>query len=157
MQTKYHLIKSSLSLLLGFTLVFSFFFHVSPAAALGATSTDMPLSLIRSADCSGEDVELSGTIHLVNQLQADGSVIGHFNYSDVKGVGLTSGTIYRANAVDNFRLSDPFPSSITSERNFRLLSRGSSSNLLVQAIYHITVTANGDVTASIDSLTMQCT
>jgi hypothetical protein len=117
----------------------------------------MPIDFIRSADCTGEDVQVSGTIHLVNQTQADGSVVGHFNYQNVGGLGLTSGTIYQISAVDQVRLSAPFPSSIHSVQSFHLISRGSDSNLLVQVLYHITVDANGEVTASIDAFDMQCT
>jgi hypothetical protein len=104
-----------------------------------------------------EVVEISGTIHFVNETQADGSVIGHFNYQNVSAVGLTSGNMYQASAVDHFRLSAPFPSSISSVLNFQLISRGSSSNLLVTVLYHITVNANDGVTVSIDDLSMQCT
>src|ERR671921_3051943 len=72
-----------------------------------ATSTTIPLDVIRSGDCTGEDVQLSGTIHLVSQTQRDGSVVGHFNYQNVSGVGLTSGTTYRSSAIDTFRLGTP--------------------------------------------------
>jgi len=127
-----------------------------PASALGA-SDQMPLYFLRSADCSGEVVEISGTIHVVNRIQADGSVMGHFNYQNVTGLGLTSGDTYRVSAVDNIRLSAPFPSSITSVQSFHLISRGSGGNLLVQVSYHITVNGKGQVQAFIEELSMQCT
>jgi hypothetical protein len=146
-----------ISILAGLTLLFSFCLSSGAASALGATSMDMPLYFLRSADCTGEVVEISGTIHLVNQTQADGSLIGHFNYQNVSGVGLTSGNTYRVTAVDHVRLVAPFPSSISSVQSFRLISRGGGSNLLVTALYHITVNASGELTASIDDLNMQCT
>jgi len=141
------------------TLMFLFSLSISSGSvsALGAASTEMPIHFIRSADCSGEDVEISGTIHMVNKTLVDGSVIGQFNYQDVTGVGLTSGITYRVSAVDQVRLAAPFPSSISSVQSFHLISNGSSSNLIVQVLYHVTVNANGEVTASIDSLSMQCT
>jgi hypothetical protein len=151
------ILSSLISTIFGLSLIASLFLHVSPASALGATSTDLPLYFLRSADCTGEIVEISGTIHMVNQIQADGSVMGNFNYLNVSGVGLTSGNTYQANAVDHVRLSAPFPSSITSVRSFLLISRGSSSNLLVTILYHVTVNANGEVTISIDDLNTQCT
>ena len=127
------------------------------AAALGATNNDMPLYFLRSADCTAEVVEIQGIIHLVNKIQADGSVIGHFNYQDVRGLGLTSGNTYQVTAVDNIRLSAPFPSSITSVRSFLLVSRGSSSNFVIHIAYHITVSSSGEVTAFIEDMDMQCT
>jgi hypothetical protein len=123
---------------------------------LAATSTTIPLDAIRSGDCTGEDVELSGTIHLVSQLQSDGSVVGHINYQGVSAVGLTSGTKYRASTVDNFRLAAPFPSDITSVRTLRLISQGAEDNLLVSFLFHITVNANGETTAQVEDVNIKC-
>jgi hypothetical protein len=121
-----------------------------------ATSTKIPLDAITFNTCTGEEVELSGTIHLVSQTQSDGSVLGHINYQGVSGVGLTSGTEYRASSVDNFRLGAPFPSDIHSVRSFRLVGRGTEDNLLVKFLFHITVNADGEVTATVDDVSSQC-
>ena len=152
-----HTLRSLIATLAGLMLISSLFIPVSAASALGATSTDMPLYFLRSADCTGEVVEISGTIHTVNQIQADGSAMGHFNYQNVKGLGLTSGNTYQTNAVDHIRLSAPFPSSITSVRSFLLISRGANSNLLIHVAYHITINGSGKMTAFIEDLDMQCT
>lgn len=151
------LFHTFISTFAGLTLLFALCLSSGAASALGATSTDMPVHFLRSADCTGEEVEISGTIHMMNQIQADGSVIGHFNYQNVSGIGLTSGNAYRVSAVDHVRLSAPFPSSISSVQSFRLISQGSESNLLVSVLYHITVNASGEMTASLDNLNMQCT
>ncbi len=151
------ILKFFISVLIGFTLTLALCVPAASASALSGTSNQMLIDFIRSADCTGELVEISGTIHLINQTQADGSVIGHFNYQNVTGVGLTSGITYQTTAVDHMRLSAPFPSSITSVQSFQLIGRGSESNLLVQMLYHITVNENGEVTVSIDDLNMQCT
>ena len=146
-----------LTVMSGLALALSVFLPGGSAAALSATSDQLPVYFLRSADCTGEIVEISGTIHMVNQTQADGSVIGHFNYQNVTGLGLTSGNTYRASAVDHVRLQAPFPTSINSVRSFQLISRGAESNLLVQVLYHITVNANGEVTVTIDDLNTHCT
>ena len=146
-----------LSALSGLAFALSLFLPGSSAAALPATSDQLPLYFLRSADCTGEVVEISGTIHMVNQTQADGSMIGHFNYQNVQGLGLTSGKAYRVSAVDQVRLQAPFPTSIASVQSFHLISPGGDSNLLVQVLYHITVNANGEVTVAIDDLNTQCT
>ena len=146
-----------MSILASLILMFGFVHPVSAATVTRATSTQMPLSFLRSADCTDEVVEIRGTIHLVNQTQTDGSVIGHFNYQNVSAVGLTSGNIYRVPSVDQSSLAYPFPSDITSLQSFHLISLGSSSNLLVHVLFHITVNAEGEVTASIADLDMQCT
>jgi hypothetical protein len=126
------------------------------APVWAATSTTIPLDGVRSADCTGEDVELSGTFHLVSQLQSDGSEVGHINFQGVSGVGLTSGTKYRASSVDSFRLAAPFPSDITSVRSLRLISPGPEDNLLVMFLFHITVNANGETTAEIEDVNIKC-
>ena len=147
----------SRSLLTMLSLMFAFVHPVSAATRTSAISTQIPLFFLRSADCTGEVVEIRGAIHLVNQTQTDGRVIGHFNYQNVSAVGLTSGTIYRVSSVDQTSLASPFPSDITSVQSFHLISLGSSSNLLVHVLFHITVNAEGEVTASISDLDMQCT
>jgi len=157
MNSQNNLLSSFISRLAGVALMLSIFLPGSAASALGATSTDLQLHFLRSADCTQEIVEISGTIHMVNQIQADGSVMGHFNYLNVSGVGLTSGDTYQTNAVDHIRLSAPFPSSIASVRSFLLVSRGSSSNLLIHIAYHITVNEQGQLTAFIEDLDIQCT
>lgn len=121
-----------------------------------ATSRTMSLHFIRSNECTGEDVEITGSIHFVSKTQPDGGIVGHFNYQHVTGTGLTSGTEYRVSAVDQVHLSPPFPSSVHSVRSFRMIAPGPGNNLLVHVLMHITVTANGDVSASIERLTNRC-
>jgi hypothetical protein len=147
-------IRGLVAALASFTLTIALCIPSGAVSALSATSSDMPLDFIRSADCTGELVEISGMIHFVNQTRADGSVIGHFNYQNVTGLGLTSGHTYQTSAVDHIQLGG---SDVTSVANFYLISRGSGSNLLVQVLYHITINGNGDVTVSIDDLNTQCT
>jgi hypothetical protein len=121
-----------------------------------ATSRTIPLHFIRSNECGDEDVEITGVIHLVSHTQPDGSVMGHFNYQHVTGLGLTSGIQYHVSAVDHLRLQAPFPSSIHSVRTFHLIGEGPGDRLLVQAMLHVTVNANGEVTAYIEDLTTRC-
>lgn len=131
-------------------------FEVFGTADGGATSTAIQLHAIRSNECNGEQVELSGVIHLVSQVMPGGSVVGHFNYQGVTGIGLSTGIQYRAATVDQVRLEAPFPSSIQSVRRFRLIAQGAEDDVLVDAIFHITVNGNGEVTAEIQELTTRC-
>jgi hypothetical protein len=128
---------------------------LAPSAA-AATSNQLSLHFIRSNECTGEDVEITGTIHLVAQTRPDGGIMGHFNYQNVTGTGLTTGTRYRVSAVDHVQLAPPFPSSVHSVRSFRMIAPGPDDDLIVHALTHITVTANGDVSVSIDELNSRC-
>ncbi len=125
----------------------------SPAAAAGRT---LPLHFIRSNECTGEDVEITGVIHLLSQAQPGGGIVGHFNYQRVTGSGLTSGTEYHVAAVDQVHLLPPFPSSVHSVQIFRMIAPGAANDLLVSVLTHVTVTANGDISASVDQLSARC-
>ena len=141
--------------LFGIALVFISFMAVV-SNVMAATSGSIELNAIRSDDCSGEPVQLSGLIHFVSQTQRNGDVVGHFNYQAVTGLGLISGTRYHVSTIDQFRLAAPFPSSIYSVRSFRLISEGGDDNLLVRALFLITVNANGEIAMTIDELTTSC-
>jgi hypothetical protein len=142
----------------GLVMTLTFFPRASAASDLQATSRRETIVFETSAECNtGEGVLISGTIHLVSQTQADGSMVSHINYENMTGVGLTSGTIYRFSGVDNVRLRAPFPSSINSVRNFHLISPGSDSNLLLTVLFHVTVNANGEVTVTIRDTRSRCT
>jgi hypothetical protein len=135
----------------------AFFQPASAASDLGATSRRNMFLFLRSADCTGEVVEISGIIHFVNQTQRDGTFVGHFNYQNVTGLGLTSGTIYKVSTVYQIQASEPFPSTFNLIQGFHLISKGSDSNLLITILFHITVNANGEVTATIEDAHAQCT
>jgi uncharacterized repeat protein (TIGR01451 family) len=118
-----------------------------------ATSRRETISFEHNSECTGgETVRVSGTIHFVSQTQATGSVMGHFNYQNMTGVGLASGTVYRVSAVNHLLLNAPIPSSINSVQRFHLVSQGSGSNLFLAVLFHVTVNANGEVTATIDDV-----
>jgi hypothetical protein len=64
-------------------------------------------------------------------------------------VGEVTGTIYRFIAVNgsNFYLDGPYPSTVTGAFTIELISRGSASNVHIAIVEHITVNAQGTVTA----------
>lgn len=142
-----------ISLLLGLSVG-----RVEPVSAAVVQNTTVPLNAIRSQDCTGGLVQLEGTIHLVALLEGEGTVAGHLNYQRVTATELTSGTVYRASSVDNFRvdLGGSFPADVTSVRNIHLAGPGGGGNLTVQIVVHLTVTANGDVTAVVESFSSSC-
>ena len=144
------------SLLLAIGSLFGLAAAINVPPALAATSTIIPLHSLRSQDCTGETVELVGNLHLVSQVQPDGSIVGHFNYQGVTATGETSGIVYRATSVDNIVLRAPVPSDVTSVGNLHLLGPGPDNNLLVRTLYHLTINANGELTASIDEISSVC-
>ncbi len=123
----------------------------------------IPIDQILSGPCTGEDIELTGELHLLSTLTEDGAggyhAKYHANYAGVSGVGLTTGTKYQINGGFNTEYNiaaDGFPSETTAVANYGLIAPGKGNNYKGHALFHITVNANGEVTAEIDSFEVEC-
>jgi hypothetical protein len=123
------------------------------------------LAVTRFVPCAnggaGEDVFLSGDIHVVVHVTLDGTGGAHFdeihNPQGVSGVGLITGAMYRGVGgspldASNIRVGEEH----TSVRNMLLIGQGPGNNLVLHADFHITVLADGTVTAFHDNLSMSC-
>lgn len=116
-------------------------------------------------NCTGEYVQFAeGSIqHLVTSSRDDGAggyhVMVHRNGQHYHGPGLEwtgsefvpTGTAYVGNAVLNYSLNakPPFPAEYTFTQNVRVMQKGSGPNSLFHIVDHITVNADGDVTADV--------
>ena len=129
----------------------------------GASNTTIPIpaNTLIFDKCTGELVHVAGTIHLVTQLTEDAAsgahLEMHFNVEDVSGIGLTTGTQYRGvhNETHNSNASESGASEVTTRIDIKLISEGSSDNLVIRdALIHATINADGVVTAAIDNLTV---
>jgi hypothetical protein len=151
------------------TVVFSLVF-ASPAGAKTSTftaSVKIPIAFPVFVSCAlggaGEVVDLSGTLHDVfhTTLQANGSfhVTGHANPQGVIGIGETSGDKYHGTGVTLFHVNGTargFPFTFTSVNNFRIIGPGPGNNFLVHENTHVTVNANGTMTAFVDNFKVTC-
>jgi hypothetical protein len=131
----------------------------SSAGVVSNTIIPIPENVVLFDACTGEGVHVSGTIHLVTLLTEDANggthAQMHFNVQGVSGVGVVSGTKYRGihNETHASNSGRPAPSEFTTRIDIKLISEGSSSNLTIRdALVHVTVNADGSVTASIDNL-----
>ena len=104
--------------------------------------------------------------HLREQLvvhesvDARGGIHFHFVIND-KGstaVGLSSGTTWHqvgaTRQTENIRGDAPITVSFVNA--FNLISNGSAPNLLIHQLFHITINANGVVTALVDRSRIEC-
>lgn len=118
-----------------------------------------PFSAVAFNGCNGDLVFVDGTVHEVDQVTDNGLTVHvgqHLNFN-VSGVGLPSGAIYpNANEELNFQLDIAKGASETQVVNFRLIGQGQTPNLVFQALFHITVDANGNVTSSISNFRIVC-
>jgi hypothetical protein len=138
----------------------------APAASQAAVTTNVrePLDLIAFVPCAnggaGETVRLSGDLHILftttSAPSGRFSTTAHFQPQGVSGVGDTTGARYRGTGVtrENFNLT--VGEVFTFVNNFRIIGQGPGNNLLIHALFHITVNANGVVTAEVDKLSVEC-
>ena len=123
------------------------------------------LEVTRFVPCAnggaGEDVFLSGDIHIVVHVTLDGHGGAHFdeihNPQGVSGFGLTTGAQYRGVGgspldASNVRVGEEH----TSVRNLMIIGQGPGNNLVLHATFHITILADGRVTSFHDNLSLVC-
>ncbi len=138
----------------------------SPPASAAAQSTTTPFEAVIPDPCTGEDVLVSGSVHMVGEVHQDAHggyhINGHYNFQGISGVGLSTGTAYHwtggARIAVHYGCGDlcspPFEQ--TSGSNFELVGQGATPNEQVHALTHITVNANGVLTAEVQAFRMEC-
>jgi len=144
--------------------------HTTAVLAKATTFTDnvrVPINISVFIPCAaggaGESVELSGTLHLLFEITVDSNggvhMKTHAQPQGVRGVGLTTGDKYQGTGVtqdhSNFG-SDGLPVTFTFVDNFRIIGQGPGNNFLVHQTFHVTVNANGKVTADVDNFSVEC-
>ena len=116
-------------------------------------------------DGAGELVYLNGTLHVITQWTIDGKGIWHINThyqaQRLVGYGESSGDRYNGNGVIrwNFKLAGGSGSEMyiaSSVENLKFIGKGKGNNLLLQHTLHITVNANGTMTAYVDNFIFEC-
>lgn len=112
--------------------------------------------------CVPEDVLIQGNLHiLVTQtVNQNGSVHYKFHYQPqgVTGIGSVTGTVYHATGVTqgHTNINSGLPYVDTYVNNFRIIGQGPGANYLVHNVFHVTVNANGEVTAFVDITSVDC-
>jgi hypothetical protein len=107
---------------------------------------------------AGEEVETSGTAHMVIHLAHDGITYGvtHANYQGLSGTGLTSGDKYRAVSAE----TDVTPTAkfnvVTITEVIQFIGQGPNNNFRIYFLFHFTVNANGEGTASLNRFRVEC-
>jgi hypothetical protein len=111
--------------------------------------------------CNGESVTItSGTFQIVDHVTATTSgefhVIAEGNAHGVKGVG-TSGASYQAPGGFWVEMNATPGAQVDTQVGFlALIGQGGAPNFRDGGVLHVTVDANGNVTASIDQHTQTC-
>jgi hypothetical protein len=111
---------------------------------------------------AGELVLLDGDLHVLISFTINGNNISgkdHFQPQSLSGFGTVTGDKYQGTGVtqDEFKGSlqnGQFQQSFVN--NFRMIGQGPGNNFTVHENFHITINANGDVTAVHDNFTTDC-
>jgi hypothetical protein len=142
--------------------------NVTRAVQVGAPSASVvvktPIEETFTAfdSCAGELLEFHIREQLVvhERVDASGGIHFHLVIND-KGstaVGLSSGVTWHqvgaTRETDNIRGEAPVAVSFVNV--FNLISNGSAPNLLIHQLFHITINANGVVTALVDRSRIEC-
>lgn len=120
----------------------------------------MPVFISCAAGGAGETVLLSGNLHILTHTTIDATggfhTKYHFQPQGVSGVGMTTGTMYRGTGVSQGTVNGKVGLQETIVNNFRVIGQGRGNNLLIHSVFHITVNANGEVTATVDKFSEVC-
>ena len=109
----------------------------------------------------GEVADFSGTLHiLISYTETSRTFSGkaHFQPQGATGIGEKTGNVYHATGVTQTTFQGSLVNgrgSFTYVNNFRIIGPGTASYLEFDHV-HVTINANGTVTASIDSSRIVC-
>ena len=110
----------------------------------------------------GEIVVFTGNQHLVfsQTSTANGhlSTMIHWNANDVVGIGQYTGYQYLATGVtqDHVVSGAPLPYTETMTNNYHIIGQGQATNMDLKETVHVTVDANGYVSAWVTDYTFSC-
>jgi hypothetical protein len=111
---------------------------------------------------AGENVALSGPLHtLIISNTNDNTVSGkaHTQPQGISGEGLTTGSKYQGTGVTQAHFTESLQNGQANEtfvNNFRIIGQGDGNNFLVHLLTHLTINANGDVTADHEIASTEC-
>jgi hypothetical protein len=137
-----------------------------PAMAAVATTSNafVPIALAVFVPCAnggaGETVTLTGNLHFQSHTTVDAQGGLHANVhtqpQGVSGTGDVTGAKYQGTGVTQDRINVTAGETFTFVNNFRIIGQGPGNNFLVHQNVHITINANGDLTADVDNLRAEC-
>jgi hypothetical protein len=157
-------IKATKGAFLLFAVVLAFVGQTRFASAQATSFTRSlrsPIAIVVFVPCAaggaGEVVSLSGTLHEVIHLTIDANGAVHATLVDqpqgVSGFGQTSGAKYQGTGVTQ-QVSNT--NDFTFVNNFLIIGQGTGNNFLVHQLAHFTTNPNGELTATVDLVSVEC-
>jgi hypothetical protein len=132
-----------------------------PVFADVVVNTFVPFNTVVSNACTGEAVTLSGDLHIMLTIQETGNGLRigtHAQPVGLTGTGALSGATYHGVGItrENFFVDPPGVFDSTFVNNFYIIGEGGAPNFMVHITAHLTVNANGEVTADIVNINVTC-
>ena len=128
------------------------------AMASVVLNVDIPVSGAVINPCNGETVTFSVVDHFTARVTFDSA--GGFHLATHDNIHVTAsgdmGNSYEGNQEDTNEVNGRVGVEQTFVMTFSEISKGSAPNFEVHVLEHITVNANGTVTAFIDHITANC-
>lgn len=107
-----------------------------------------------------EPIHLTGWLHYNDHFTDNKNkslVVLHGNPQGIKGVGLHSGAEYNGVGSTICIINDNLQSyNTTYVDNFHLIGKGKTPNRTVHINYHLTENANGEITAELEHISIEC-
>jgi hypothetical protein len=107
-----------------------------------------------------ELVELMGNLHILITFSANSAggfnAKTHFQPQGISGFGLITGLKYSATGETQDIFSAKAGVQSTFVNNFKIIGQGPNNNYLIHENIHLTINANGVVTADVDNFTADC-
>jgi hypothetical protein len=141
--------------------------RLASSQALTTTSNQfVPFAHLVEVPCAnggaGEFVLVSGTLHILFHVTTNRNqmiLTSHRQLQGATGVGQITGDVYHAPDVDNATINtvplNAGAQTVTSVSTLNLLG-GADNNLIVHLNIHLTVNANGDITAEVTNTSFDC-
>ncbi|MGZ5011948.1 MAG: hypothetical protein ACXV74_13415 [Methylobacter sp.] len=142
---------------------------ISASAAATSNTTSTSIDITRNVfvpppcgGVTGEIVELVGSLHILTITTINGNhsnIQVKFQPQGVSGVGEITGNTYQGTGATQRTIisdNDSFPLERIEVNNFNIIGHGSDPNAMEHDLVHITINANGETTASIDSSSIIC-
>lgn len=110
-------------------------------------------------DFCGEDIYFEGYFHerFTVTIAANGSFHGKFHINAKgTGVGLSSGATYQWNDSINESFNGNVGETYTFNQSWKIIGQGQAPNFKLNDHFHVTINANGDVTAVVSDFSAEC-
>jgi hypothetical protein len=143
------------------TLLLALLLVAAPAQAANVVNTTIHIPLaVYDNPCLGEPIALSGDLHLILNITTDSA--GGYHYvskwnASYSGTGVISGAAYTASESKQESWSAPqLPASHTTTSVVKLVTKGGAQNAFLITTFTTTIDANGAVTVTEDSVSVDC-